>query len=75
MSITINSHQRKNWTLEDLNGKVALEATYQFPNDPKSGLDGVNILVRAPGIYSGETWMSREEAVALRDWLIKTLPV
>ena len=69
MSIQINSHQRKNWTLEDLNGKVALEAT----NTLRGDLDGINILVRAPGVYAGETWMSKEEAASLRDWLNKAL--
>ena len=73
MSIQINSFQRKNWTLEDLNGKVALEATYKRPADPSSGVDGFNILVNAPGTYRGETWMTREEVASLRDWLNKAL--
>jgi hypothetical protein len=71
--ISINHFQRTNWTLEDLNGKVALEATYKRPSDPSSGVDGFNILVKAPGIYSGETWMTREEVASLRDWLNKAL--
>jgi hypothetical protein len=67
--IQINAHARVNWTLEDLNGKVALETTYTRLGT----LDGVNILVRAPGVYAGETWMSKEEAASLRDWLNKAL--
>lgn len=71
--ISINAHRRVNWTLEDLNGKVALEATDKRPGDSMSGIDGFNIVVKAPGIYPGETWLSLEEAKSLRDWLNEAL--
>lgn len=66
--ISINTHKRLNWTLEDRNGKVALEAT-----DSAGKQDGFNIMVKAPGRYNGETWLSLEEAKSLRDWLNKSL--
>jgi hypothetical protein len=66
--ISINNHQRINWKLEDRNGKVALEAT-----DSAGTLDGFNIIVKAPGRYEGETWLSLEEAKSLRQWLNKAL--
>jgi hypothetical protein len=67
--IQINTHCRINWTLEDLNGKVALETT----NTCRGDLDGFNITVKGAVRSSGETWMSKEEAESLRDWLNKAL--
>jgi hypothetical protein len=75
MSISINAHQRLNWTLEDLNGKVALETTDRRPGDASSGIDGINIGAADP-VYGGKAtvWLSVEEAKSLRDWLVKSLP-
>jgi hypothetical protein len=67
--ININHHCRINWTLEDLNGKVALETT----NTCRGDLDGFNITVKGATRGSGETWMSKEEAESLRQWLNKAL--
>ena len=67
--ISINHHQRINWTLQDLNGKVALETT----NTCRGDLDGFNITVKGATRGSGETWMSREEAESLRNWLTDAL--
>jgi hypothetical protein len=67
--IQVNTHSRINWTLEDLNGKVALETT----NTCRGDLDGFNITVKGATRGSGETWMSREEVESLRDWLNKAL--
>ena len=74
MSISINSHRRLNWTLEDLNGKVALEPTDCRPGDSSSGIDGINIGLADGAKGKASTWMSVEEAKSLRDWLVKTLP-
>ncbi len=75
MSISINSFRRLNWTLEDLNGKVAVETTDRRPGDASSGIDGINIGVKDPGDGSNASiWMSVEEAQSLRDWLVKSLP-
>lgn len=70
MSISINAHRRLNWTLEDLNGKVALETS----NDLRGGIDGINIGVADGAKGKASTWMSVEEAQALRNWLNATLP-
>jgi len=66
-TISINAHKRINWTLEDNNGKVALEAT-----DSAGTFDGFNISARESGSV-GPTWLSLEEAKSLRDWLNKAL--
>lgn len=70
MSIQVNTHCRLNWTLEDLNGKVALETTETLRRD----IDGINICVADGAGGKATTWMSVEEAQKLRDWLNITLP-
>jgi len=72
MSISINAHQRLNWTLEDLNGKVALETTNTYTR--QNNIDGINIGVADPTKGKATVWMSVEEAKSLRDWLVKSLP-
>jgi hypothetical protein len=74
MSISINSFRRLNWTLDDLNGKVAVETTDRRPGDASSGIDGINIGVADGAKGKASTWMSVEEAQSLRDWLVKSLP-
>ena len=74
MSISINAHQRLNWKLEDLNGKIAMETTECRPGDVSSGIDGINIGVADGAKGKASTWMSVEEAKSLRDWLVKSLP-
>ena len=74
MNIQVNTHSRLNWTLEDLNGKVAVETTDRRPGDASSGIDGINIGVTDGAKGKASTWISVEEAKSLRDWLVKTLP-
>lgn len=66
--IQINTHKRVNWTLEDAHGKLMLDAT-----ESASELDGFNIHLKVPGQGLGETWLDVQEAISLRDWLIKSL--
>lgn len=69
MSISINTHKRLNWTLEDKHGKIVLEPT----QIPSREIDGLNIGVddRMDKI---SIWISLSEAQSLRDWLNTTLP-
>jgi hypothetical protein len=70
MSIQVNSHCRLNWTLEDLNGKFALETTDTLRGD----VDGINIGLADAVKDKASLWISVEEAKSLRDWLVKSLP-
>jgi hypothetical protein len=69
--IQINTHQRVNWTLEDKNNTVALDATYNRLGEP----DGFNITVKDYSGPFGNAWLSLEEAKSLRQWLVKALDI